>query len=165
MKSEIRPKTVALWFVIVLGLYLAIFYATEYGNRRRGPWEVEFRSDALGNPSIVIDQPKLHIATVRISFTTETASQTNLSRRVLFERPVATLPYPMPFGEVIYEDLRSLPGVVTFNFFGHEIEFLPRVLIVNKKEIPWKSGALIELSPTNKPAHAPRPPKGWEQRP
>ena len=71
------------------------------------------------------------------------------------------LPAEMPIGEVIYEDLRSMPGVVTFNLFGHEIELLPRVLIVNKKEVPWKPQAMIELSATNKLPTAPKPPKGW----
>src|SRR5437867_5605575 len=145
MKSGITAKSIALWFVVVLGLYLAIFYTIEYGNRRRGPWEVEFISDDSGNPSIVIYQPKLNISSVEIVFTGETASRTNLSQKVLFERPLTTLPGQMPLGEVIYEDLRSLPGVVTFNFFGHEIELLPRVLVVNKKEIPWKSETVIEL--------------------
>jgi hypothetical protein len=30
------------------------------------------------------------------------------------------------------------------------VELLPRVLVVNKKEIPWQSEAVLELSPTNK---------------
>jgi hypothetical protein len=49
--------------------------------------------------------------------------------------------------------------VVTFDLFGHEIELLPRALIVNKRSIPWQSGATIDLWPTNKPAVPPHPPK------
>jgi hypothetical protein len=60
---------------------------------------------------------------------------------------------------VIYEDLTFLPGVVTFDLFGHEVELLPRALIANKKQVPWKSGVTIDLWPTNKPAEPPRPPK------
>lgn len=165
MQSRITLKSVALCFVIVLGLYLAVFYGLEYSNHRKGPWEVAFLSDGTGNPSIVVYQPKLNISTVEIIFTGEKISQTNLSQRVAFDRPVASLPFKMPFGEVIYEDLRTLPGVVTFNLLGHEIELLPRVLTVNKQEIPWKSERIIELSPTNKPVQAPKPPKGWEPAP
>jgi len=162
VKSGITARSIALCFVIVLGVYLAIFYGIEYSNQRQGPWEVRFISDGLGNPSIVIQQPRLNVSAVKIMFGGDKAAQTNLSQKVLFDHPVTSLPVQMPFGEVIYEDLRALPGVVTFNFFGHEVELLPRVLIVNKKEIRWRSQAVIELSPTNKLPQPPRPPKGWE---
>lgn len=162
MKSGVTPRSVVIWFFIVAILYLALFYGVEYWNHRKGGWEVQFISDEMGNPSIVIDEPKLKISSVEIIFAGEKLSATNLSQKVLFERPFTKLPAPMPMGEVIYQDLRSLPGVVTFNFFGHEIELLPRVLIVNKKEIPWKSERVIELSPAEKPAQSPKPPKGWQ---
>jgi len=119
-------------------------------------------SDQMGNPSIAIFQPKLKISSVEIIFTGENIASTNLGQKVQFDRPLTSLPSPLPIGEVIYEDLRTLPGVVTFNFFGHEIELLPRVLVVNKKQIPWKSEMVLELSQTNKPAQPPKPPKGWQ---
>ena len=56
-----------------------------------------------------------------------------------------------------------LPGVITFDLFGHEIELMPRTLVINKKEVPWKSESVIELWPTNKlpqplkPAHHDEP--------
>ncbi|SRR6266496_530179 len=161
MKSGVTARSVVIWFFVVAALYMALFYGMEYLNHRKGAWEVQFMSDEMGNCSIVIDEPKLNISSVEIIFAGEKASATNVSRKMLFERPFTALPVPMPIGEVIYEDLRSLPGVVTFNFFGHEIELLPRVLIVNKKEIPWKSERVIELSPAEKQAQPPKPPKGW----
>ena len=83
------------------------------------------------------------------------AAHDNRQVRVAFEK-VKT---PVPFGKVIFEDLTFLPGVVTFDLFGHEIELLPRTLIVNKRGIPWQSGVTIDLWPTNKPAEPPHPPK------
>jgi hypothetical protein len=68
------------------------------------------------------------------------------------------------FGRVLYEDLTILPGVVTFDLFGHEIELLPRTLIINKKEIPWKSESVLELWPTNKPVQPPKPAHQDESR-
>lgn len=165
MKPGITPKSVLLLFAVVAGLYLAVFYGIEYGNHRKGPWEVEFISDGTGNPSIVIYQPKLNISSVEIIFAGEKVSQTNLAQKALFERPFDSLPFKMPLGEMIYQDLRTLPGVLTFNFFGHEVELLPRALIVDKKEVPWKSETVIELSAANKPAKIPKPPKGWESAP
>jgi hypothetical protein len=52
---------------------------------------------------------------------------------------------------------------VTFDLFGHEVELLPRVLIVNKREIKWNSQAKIELWPTNKLPHPPKPRPSWER--
>jgi len=161
MKSAITPKSLAVWFLVVLALYLASFYGMEHWNQKNGPWEVAFVSDETGLPSVLISQPKLNITKVKIVFAGERASQTNLSQKVFFDRPATSLPVSMPIGEVIYQDLRAMPGVVTFNFFGHEVELLPRVLIANKKEIRWKSGSVIELTLTNKPAQPPTPPKGW----
>jgi hypothetical protein len=42
-----------------------------------------------------------------------------------------------------------LPGTVTLRLFGHEIELLPRVLIIDRKEHPWKAGDTIRLAPTS----------------
>jgi hypothetical protein len=164
LKPGPTPKSIALWFAIVLGLYLGIFYAVEYWNHRQGPWEVTFLTDQAGKPSIAISQPKLNISAVRIDFNGEKISTTKLSEKVQFAEPSPTLPFPTPFGQVIYQDLRALPGVVTFNFFGHEVELLPRVLVVNKKELPWRSGTTLELSPADKPSSPPKPPKGWEDK-
>lgn len=156
MKSGPTPKTIALFFLLLVALYLAVFYGMEYARHRKGPWEVNFMSDREGNPAIVIYQPRLNLSSVEILFPGEKIARTNLSERVAFDRPLKTV----PFGKVIYEDLTQLPGVVTFDLFGHEIELLPRVLWVDKKEIPWRSENTIEVSLTNKPAHPPQPPKG-----
>ena len=160
MKSGISAKSVAVCFVTVLVLYLMVFNGIEFLNHRNGPWEVSFMSDALGNPAIAVYQPKLNISTVEIIFSDEKIQQTNLSQRVSFDQHLK----PVPFGAVIYDDLRTLPGVVTFNLLGHEIELLPRVLIVNKREVPWKSDSTLELSAANKPAQPPRPPKSGSGR-
>jgi hypothetical protein len=155
MKFGITPKSIIVWFFVVLSLYLCVFYGTEYWRHRKGPWEVNFVTDSEGNPSVVIYQPYLNISSVELLFPGEKVARTNLSQRVAFDRPLQKV----MFGRVLYEDLTFLPGVVTFDLFGHEIELLPRTLIINKKEVPWKSETVIEMSPTNKlpqplkPAH------------
>ena len=59
--------------------------------------------------------------------------------------------FPVPFGECIYQDLMFLPGIVTMNLLGHEIELMPRALVVDKKEVPWsKIDAQIILQPLAK---------------
>src|SRR5437867_2630465 len=153
MKGPITPRSIAVWFVVVVVLYFVVFYGLESWRHRKGAWEVDFVSDAKGHPSIVVYQPRLNISSVELLFPGEKAPETNLSQRVSFDLPFRKV----LFGRVLYEDLTVLPGVVTFDLFGHEIELLPRTLIVNKKEVPWKSESVIELWPTNKLAQPPKP--------
>ena len=159
MKSRFSAKSIVLLFLAVLALYFAVFYGIEYSRKRKGAWEVNFLTDAQGNPSIVVYQPRLNISSVEILFSGEKVAQTKLSERVIFDRPRKQAP---PFGKVIYEDLTFLPGVVTFDFFGHEIEIFPRALVVNRRELPWKSELVVELAPTNKLATPPKPAKGYD---
>ncbi len=153
MKSGINAKSIILSFFVVLALYSATFYGIEYVRHRNGPWQVNFQVDASGDPFVEIAQTHLNLSGAKIFFHGEHA--TNAPGTVQFDRVLQ----PVPFGKVIYEDLTFLPGVVTFDLFGHEIEILPRILIVNKRAIPWQSGATLDLWPTNKPALPPRPPK------
>jgi hypothetical protein len=154
MKSGLSFKMVLLWFGGVLGIYLAVFYGIEHWRNRGGPWEVHFVSDAEGRPAIVVNQPWLRVQDVKIVFAGETAGRSNVGETVRFNHPRL----PVPFGRTKYEDLTQLPGVVTFEFFGHEIELLPRTLVVNRREVPWKSGNSLELSPADKvPLPEPKP--------
>jgi hypothetical protein len=144
-----RTALILITFCLLLLLaYLASFYGIESYRHRQGPWVLQFVSDAAGTPAISITQPKLGITSATVVFKSEQAPLTNLDKIVTFDRPFK----PVPFGKVLYQDLTSFPGVVSFNFFGHEVEVLPRTLIVNKKEVPWKTVIELELYPTNKPA-------------
>jgi hypothetical protein len=42
-------------------------------------------------------------------------------------------------------DTTFLPGTLTLQVFGHEIELLPRVLVVDLKEHSWHSFELLSL--------------------
>jgi hypothetical protein len=79
---------------------------------------------------------------LKIVFPGARTALTNLSTSVLFDNPIKTV----PFGKFVFHDLMYLPGTVTLELFGHEIELLPRVLIIDRKEYPWKSGATISLA-------------------
>jgi hypothetical protein len=155
MNPGIRWKSVLIAFAIVAALYFGLFYGLEFWKHRQGPWEISFSVDGEGNPSIVIYEPKLNISSVEILFPEEKAPATNLAQRVAFDKPEKTL----PFGKILYEDLTTLPGVITLDLFGHIIEVFPRALLIDRKEYAWKSELNIELSPTNKPGPAKLPPQ------
>ncbi len=140
-------KQVVMVFVGALILYVAAYSFDRHLRLKNGSWEVAFTAETNGDPAIVVTEPKLKIAGLKIVFTGEKTSATNLPGRVVFDAPAKRL----PFGECVFDDLMYLPGTVTFNLFGHEIELLPRVLIINHQERPWTSGTTIQLSPADKP--------------
>jgi len=153
MRSSFPVKAVVLVFVVVTALYFVAFKGIEYLRVRKGPWEVAFGSDAEGNATLTVSQPALGLSGVRIVARGDRT--TNAPGIVRFDE----VKRPVPDGRVIYEDLTFLPGVVTFDFHGHEVELLPRVLAINKQPVPWQSGSTVDLWPTNKPAEPPQPPK------
>jgi len=157
MQTNFGPKQIIISFLIVLACYLGIFHWIEHRRLAKGPWETRFNLDANRTPVLTIHQKALQIEAFQIRFPGETTPLSNSwPVDIRFDQPGLSA----AFGEVIYEDLTFLPGVITFNLFGHEIELLPRSLIINKKEIPWRSNSVIDLDPATKPEIPPHPPKG-----
>ena len=152
-------------FLLTLVLYFAGFYGVEHIRSRKGPWVVEFDAGAA-QPMMTIRQPALGIDGFRVVF--DGANTNGLtSGEVQFNNPklnaqsmdktpessqeLKQKSFPVPFGECIYQDLMFLPGVVTMNLLGHEVELMPRTLVVDKKEVPWNTpDAQIVLQPPAK---------------
>jgi hypothetical protein len=145
----LKHVTAALLLAVVL--YVGGFALDQHWRTRRGPWQVTFTRDSDGSPALVVDQPRLGIAQVRVVFAGETA--TYRVERVLLDRPGRAL----PFGRVKFDDLTSLPGTVTIEFAGHEVELLPRTLYLDRRPNPWQSGATLRLRPEDRPASLPEP--------
>lgn len=141
MPQERLSKILLLGFLFAFLIYLAAFTFIQKRRTVSGPWLVTFSSDTSGVPALLVEQPHLHI-TKRLEFPGEKISPNQLSRRV-FDDPNQT---NAPFGEIIFQDLTFLPGTVTFNFFGHEIEFLPRTLIIDRREIAWNSNEVVTVT-------------------
>jgi len=133
-------------FILLFGLVL-IGYVLVFGwiERRRvanGPWEVTFSAEA-GRAQLAISQTNLNIRDVSIVFPGVVAPS-NVVERIAFTK-AQNPPYPVPFGECIFQDLLFLPGTVTLKLFGHEIQMIPRTLTINRVERPWQNGETIEL--------------------
>ncbi len=143
-------KRVAQVFLLALLGYIVVYAAIEYRRTRRGPWQVSFTRSATGDPALIINQPKLGITNAKISFL-ETGFSAPANGPTLHLRQPQPVPYDVPFGKCIFMDTTFLPGTVTFQFFGHEIELLPRVLIINHTEHPWQPPPMMSLPPP-KPA-------------
>jgi hypothetical protein len=151
-------KPVLVGLLLAVAIYAGGFALDQHLRTRRGPWEVTFTTEPSGPPAIIVNQPKLNIANLKIVFSGETA--TNSQGTVVFDFPQK----PVPFGKIKFEDLTYLPGTVTFDVFGHEIELLPRTLYINRKAHSWKSNESITLTSEDKPVALPEPKaKGWKR--
>jgi hypothetical protein len=165
MKREGLAKHFLLAFLLALVGYIFFYQTIEHRRTRKGPWQVTFSHNTAGDPAIIIAQPKLAITNVQISFLGEIFSVTNAagplaSRRERLNSPVAhsssltatllfaqpkPVPYEVPFGQCLFMDTTFLPGTITLQIFGHEIELLPRVLVIDGQEHPWRSDITIAL--------------------
>lgn len=157
-------KSIALTFVLALVFYFIAYAWLSKRQTRQGPWQVVFTNDPAGVPALVITQPKLGLTNVTLRFPEEKIPATNTTGLVLFDTPQK----PVPFGTLLYDDLMFLPGIVTFDLFGHEIELQLHNVVLNRSRHPWQSGETISLWATNKlPASARIPKKkmGYAQPP
>ena len=93
---------------------------------------------------IVVNQPRLGLTNVTLVFPGESGAAVTNSDRVEFRVPKQT-PFRVSFAECVFEDLTFLPGTVTLQACKHEIELLPRTLVIDQKENDWKSGAVINI--------------------
>ncbi len=163
-QSNIPWRFLGGLFALTLVLYFAGFYGVEYLRDRKGPWTVNFDTAAADGPTMIVHQPALGIGGFRVVFGDASADGLT-SGEVLFDKPglnaqpMDTTPessqelkqraFRVPFGECIYQDLMFLPGVVTMNLLGDEIELMPRTLVIDKKEIPWTTpGSRITVAPS-----------------
>ena len=149
MKSDAKHFIIAGTLSLVA--YLGFYQCDKQLRTRNGPWEVRFGVEA-GTPTVTVNEPHLKVANVKFQFPGE--SVTNVSDAlIVFDSPIKT---NIPFGRVVFLDTTYLPGTATMNFFGHEIELLPRTLVVNRKEVAWEGVKTISLKPEEK---LPTPPE------
>lgn len=149
LRGDMEAKPDSIWrqALAVLGvcavLYFGGFWAMQHWRARRGPWEVTFQTTGPGFPQLTIAAPKLGVSNVLLVFPGTNLPAPKAPVLVRFDDPARVA--AVPFGRVKFLDTTVLPGTVTLDLFGHEIELLPRTLIVNKREHPWRNGERLEL--------------------
>lgn len=143
--QERALKHFGLAFLFAVVFYVVVYWGIEAFRPRKGPWEVTFTAKAREAPEIVINQFRLGITNVAIVFPGAAGPTNQLeSVTIRFNEAKAT-PFALPFGSCIFLDTTFLPGTVTMRFFGHEIELLPRVMVVDHLEHRWKPGDKLSL--------------------
>jgi hypothetical protein len=126
----VRHASIALGIAIIF--YIVFFSFMQYRREGKGPWQVTFLTDTNGRPSLNIEQPKLQLSH-RIVFDNARLPKTNSWEMVRFVQGTTNI----PFGDLLFQDPTFLPGSVSMKMFGHTVEILPRVLMIDKKEHPW----------------------------
>ncbi len=142
MKSDRLIKILLIGFSIALAVYIGFFSLIEYRRTYRGPWQVQFSTDSTGTPALLVTHRKLNISK-SIRFPENKVASSNTTQTIVFDNPTNVT---IPYGDLVFEDLTFLPGTVTFNFFGHEVELLPRVLLADKLEYAWNSPEIVSIA-------------------
>jgi hypothetical protein len=150
MKSDNLFRHLTIPFGIAVLVYVIFYFGIEHRRTRKGPWQVTFANDASGAPALVINQPNVGVTNLQITFPGETNRIEKIE--MAFSQP-RVVPYDTPFGKCVFMDTTFLPGTIVFDLFGHEIQLIPRVLTIDKKEIPWQSEKTIAVSGTNSVNH------------
>src|SRR5277367_6523793 len=84
MESRWPLKQFLAVFIISLVLYIAAYSAIEHRRTRHGPWTVTF-TNLAGAPALVIDERRLSISNVILSFPTQPPSVTHAA--LVFDPP------------------------------------------------------------------------------
>lgn len=142
--SEGVFKHFAFAFVLAVVCYVGFYSCDSHLRLRKGPWELTFKNEVDGTPTVVINQHQVGITNVTLRLSGE-----------LVEQKVETVQFTgpgiqVPFGKVVFFDTTYLPGTLTLDLLGHEVELLERTLIVNFKDHPWQSGEVITLRAEDK---------------
>lgn len=144
MRTDGLLKHLVVAFVLALAVYTLLYSTIEHRRTRKGPWSVTF-TQSESAPTLIIDQPNLGLTNVQLRFVGSPAP-TNVPSTLSFRQP-RPVPFEVPFGQCVFMDATFLPGTLTFQLYGHEIELLPRVLIIDHEEHPWVSGSTLTLPP------------------
>lgn len=131
-------------FALAAAGYVTLFHLIEHRRPKYGPWVVRFDTQTNGAVRLLIDQPKLGITNVELRMTLRNHPATNYSQIVRFDK-ARQVPFDVPFGQCIFLETTFLPGTVTLRMEGHEIELLPKALVVDRLRYAWEANKVVEV--------------------
>lgn len=130
--------------VAAIAIYLIAWNGLEFMRARHGPWSFEFSRRSPDELALTVNQSSLGIEGFEIVVDgVDGIEEFEGSETVVFDGVASSL----PVGSVRYHDLMILPGVITIELYGNEIEFLPRTLYVNREEVAWTQEKPVRLAP------------------
>src|SRR5882724_6389738 len=129
MKSDRPYRHFVIPLMLAVLIYVVAYCGISHLRNRKGPWQIEFTHTSTNAPMLLINQSALGITNVQVTFAPAAQSAFTNSVRLNFVQP-KPVPYDLPFGQCIFMDTTFLPGTLTMRVFGHELELLPRVMII-----------------------------------
>ncbi|HTI68360.1 MAG TPA: hypothetical protein VMF06_00210, partial [Candidatus Limnocylindria bacterium] len=87
MRRDNPLKHFAIAFAIAVVVYVTFYGWIEHRRARNGPWEITFTTNSVGDPQILINQPKLGLTNFTIRFPGESIPATNLPAVLSFKEP------------------------------------------------------------------------------
>ena len=144
MKLTGGAKHFFLAGLLALGAYILLYSLVEHTRTRNGPWLLTFRTSTNQAPVVLINQPALGITNVEITFPGAASPLTNGPTTLTVAQPRA-VPYDVPFGTCVFMDTTFLPGTLSLRFYQHEVELLPRKLVIDRQPRPWQSHTALAL--------------------
>ncbi len=147
-------------FLAVIALYGIVYVSATLWRERKGPWVLTFDETPSGTPRLTIRHEKLGIQDIQIFAGMEEPMPAGFKPVTVRFKSPADEP---GFGKLLFTDLTFLPGVVTLDIFGHEVELLPRTLVINRKTIPWSGAKDIHLKPDERLPGGPISPQKRKQ--
>lgn len=151
------------WHLVVaaslaIGLYGAGFWLIEQRRIRNGPWEVQFRPDEAAHRLVVrLGQARLGLGPIEVEIPWPREEPLPGAAWVRFDQARA-VPFAVPGGRCVFQDLLFLPGTVALELQGTTIEILPRAVRIDGREVSWHPprrmavgkapGALVETPAT-----------------
>ena len=126
--------------------YIALFSWIENSRRKNDPWEITF-TQVDNSPALLVSHARLGLTNVTIIFPDAVA--TNTPQTIRFEHG-RVAPFDLPFGKCVFLDTLYLPGSMAMELFGHQIQLMPRTMLIDRLEHAWLSGEKILL--TNRPS-------------
>lgn len=126
--------------------YIAVFSWIENSRRKNDPWEITF-TQVDNSPALLVSHARLGLTNVTIIFPDAVA--TNTPQTIRFEHG-RVAPFDLPFGKCVFLDTLYLPGSMAMELFGHQIQLMPRTMLIDRLEHAWLSGEKILL--TNRPS-------------
>jgi|DewCreStandDraft_4_1066084.scaffolds.fasta_scaffold01016_2 hypothetical protein len=149
------------WHLVVAAGLAVVLYAVgfawiEHRRVRNGPWEIQFQPEEVAHQLVLqIRQSRLGLDLIEVVLPWPGDQPLPAAERVRFDQARA-VPFAVPGGRCVFQDLLFLPGAVVLDLQGTTIELLPRVLRIDGREIPWHPPRRVEVqSITSQPVGAP----------
>lgn len=119
-------------YCFAIFIIITIFAILTFTIRSGNPWIACYDLDNNGH--MVIKITNQEIARVGVSIYFKTDIKNFKKTNIKFNKTIKNI----PFGNIIHQDITTLPGRVQFTFQDNHIEMMESKLVVNYENYKWR---------------------------